>query len=463
MLEFDVATETSGGSGFATGAAIQVMDGQTLFQIDFLYDGATRNVGLLKQGGNPSVPGDHFVAASPVDYTHKTLRLTVDPRRSVIELFDVADLLTPLASWTFDRMQLPASASTRIVVGLPVTSTTAVGTMDVYSVRYSYIYQAWESRDGDLPDAASPGFLQSVVEGDPGSASFVDEELEIECAGGETLFYVRSALSDPDRGGVVEARVRVTNWHPGTRTGAMFVLDDGALSYIVSFVETDEGRFACVPLAANIGDYQEYAGESGLGAELSVKVDWTESHTYRLEHKPRDGVYLYIDGVLELSLPYSKRYEFPSSLFGSAVVGFGQYKDEGSTSVWSFFRTCFGSGFEVSTRLNFPDAEVVKRLNGAKVFVVVTGTGSVVPVTLYVVRHTISQPTNGSDFSVSLPVPIFTDYAVTGTSVSGSNIPKIACPNETAGDRTSSEFRVVTSVALDDGDVLEFVIAAFEV
>jgi hypothetical protein len=55
ILEFKCATDTSGGA--STGAAIQISDGQSLFQLDFIESGGTKNIGLLKVGGNPSIQG----------------------------------------------------------------------------------------------------------------------------------------------------------------------------------------------------------------------------------------------------------------------------------------------------------------------------------------------------------------------------------------------------------------------
>lgn len=78
-----------------------------------------------------------------------------------------------------------------------------------------------------------------------------------------------------------------------------------------------------------------------------------------------------------------------------------------------------------------------------------------------VVRRTIAQPADGSDFFVNLPYPLSGDYSVSGVSVLGASIPVISCVNEGVGDRTGSRFRVVTSFALSTSDVLEFVVFPF--
>jgi len=397
LLEFKCATSTSGGVGFETGAAIQISDGTSLFELDFLFDGATHNIGLLKNGGNPSTPADHFLSTTPIDYTLRTLRLVIDPRRGLIDLFDAADLTTPLVTWPLDRVQLPSAATTQIAVGLPITTTQAVGAFDLYSLKYSYIYQAWEVRDVVLPTGADPAFAQSSsgTAGGPlneavmpgvlplpytsggggggsGTALLEADGLHIICAGGALLYYTRSAFIDVNRGGVVEVGMKVDAWHELERTGAYVILDDSIKAYMLSFVETAEGRFVCVPLAAGVLQFQEYAGETGPASKLSVAVDWTVFHTYRLERRPRDGVYLYIDNKLALVIPDTARYAFPQTQLSLPAIAFGQFSQEGAETVWKFVRGSFGSGYEISTILDRPESELNKRLNNVRATIVVS-------------------------------------------------------------------------------------------
>lgn len=396
-VEFKCSTDTSGGT--STGAAIQVSDGQTLFQIDFLFDGTNKNIGLLKVGGSPLTQADHFLPTTPFDYSLKTLRLVVDPRRNLIDMFDTSDLSTPVATWPFNRALLPTTATAQILVGLPVTSTTATGALDIYSLKYSYIYQAWETRDAVFPTAADPPYLSNSFGsggsgplsaavmpgvlplpyaagggGGSGIGTLESDGFHLDCPAGSTLYYSRSVPVDVNRGGVFEASLKITDWHPADRTGVFGILDDGLSSYILSFVETDVGRFVCIPLAAGSGQFQEQAGDIGMAAKLSVRVDWTQFHTYRLERRPRDGVYLYIDNLATpaLVLLDSDRYSFPQTQFGAPIVVFGQYTLEGATSVWEFVRDFFGAGFEVSTKFNRSDADLRASLSGARATVVVT-------------------------------------------------------------------------------------------
>lgn len=404
LIEFKCHSSTTGGTGFATGAAIQISDGQTLFQLDFLFDGSTRTVGILLLGGDPTVPANHLAPTTPVDYSTKTLRLTVDSRRNLIELFDTADLDTPLGSWALNRAALPTATTSQIVVGLPVTSTPAVGALDIYSLRYSYIYQAWEARDSLTPLSANPPFSSGTPAGGggplsaavmpgvlplpyfidsgggggggagSGSGSLTSEGYRITTAGGETYYFSRGAPFNSEIGAIMEFRMKIESWHPFERTSVFAFIDDGNNAFMLSFVETNEGKFVCVPLSANVSGFQEYAGTTGQGALLSVAIDWTVSHTYRLERRPRDGLYLFIDNnaVPALVLLDLAQYSFPATQLSAKDIAFGQLTDEGAVSVWEFVRGQFGSGFEISTILNLPQSELQSRLSGARTTVVVT-------------------------------------------------------------------------------------------
>jgi hypothetical protein len=394
MVEFKTNISVSGGAGFSTGVALQLTDGQTLFQLDFFFDGAVHNIGLLKAGGNPTLPSDHITATAPIDYTLKTLRFVVNTRRNELALFDVADLTTPLFATAFVRGALPVAVTSGITFGHVISGAT-VGTLDIYSLKYSYFYQAWEFGDGDpvgadpayaggsaifsggpLSEAVMPGImpLPYTAGGATGTTVGATDGWEIDCDGGETFIYTRSAvdLVDADRGGILEFSVRVSDGPPNTRTGAFGVLDDGLNAYLLSFVNTDSGRFVCIPLAAGAGQFQEYAGQVGLAAKVSYAIDWRQFNTYRLERRPRDGVYLYINNVQVLVLPDTARYSFPATQFGTAKICFGQLTDEGATSVWKFVRTFFGSGYEISTVLNKSSDEIRTELSNVRTTVVVS-------------------------------------------------------------------------------------------
>lgn len=394
MLEFKCNISTTGGSGFETGAAIAIWDGVSLYQLDFLYDGAVQNIGLLKDGGNPGDPNSHLLPATPVDFKFKTLRLVIDPGRATIDVFDVgASLSTPVATWTLNRSLLPMTNYAGISIGLPVSSTSAVGRFDIYSLKYSYIYNSWETRDAIAPTAATPVWNEASADmaialaapmgmplgglgppSTPGTASLESDGYHIICAGGETLVYNRVTQLDATKGGAIEFSMKIDKWHPFTRTGAFAILDDALNAYMLSFVETDTGRYVCIPLAAGAGSYQEYAGRTGLGAKLSIPLDWTQEHIYRLERRPRDGVYLFVDDAPTpaIALPETARYSFPVSRFTESIAMFGHFTEEGGESVWRYVRTLFGVGYELSTALDITPVDMKTRLSNVRTTVVLS-------------------------------------------------------------------------------------------
>lgn len=72
-------------------------------------------------------------------------------------------------------------------------------------------------------------------------------------------------------------------------------------------------------------------------------------------------------------------------------------------------------------------------------------------------RRIISQPSDGSDFMVTLPTALGTDlYGVTATLSKGTTLVVIGCPVNAPSDRTLTQFRCVTSASLNNGDTIDF-------
>ncbi len=90
-VEFEVSLSVAGDAGFSTGTAFKISDGTSLYELDFFFDGSVYNLGLLVRGGNPGVPSDHLTPATAFDFRLKTMRLVVDSRRAVIDLFDTSN------------------------------------------------------------------------------------------------------------------------------------------------------------------------------------------------------------------------------------------------------------------------------------------------------------------------------------------------------------------------------------
>ncbi len=75
------------------------------------------------------------------------------------------------------------------------------------------------------------------------------------------------------------------------------------------------------------------------------------------------------------------------------------------------------------------------------------------------VSRTISQPADADDFMVDLPSPQVDDnYGVFTTQVSGVTVHAVKLPDSAPGDRTTTQFRVVTTSSPPDGAVFEFLV-----
>lgn len=71
-----------------------------------------------------------------------------------------------------------------------------------------------------------------------------------------------------------------------------------------------------------------------------------------------------------------------------------------------------------------------------------------------VVRRTIAQPADGSDFYVTISPGLATgDYGIAPNQVKGAVLVVFQLP---LADRTNATFRVITSAALATGDIVEF-------
>ena len=74
-------------------------------------------------------------------------------------------------------------------------------------------------------------------------------------------------------------------------------------------------------------------------------------------------------------------------------------------------------------------------------------------------QRTIVQPADGSDFVVLLPVAFPDDtYVIMESLVDVVGQVTMSMPDALPGDRTALQFRVITSAALINGDVIEFLV-----
>jgi hypothetical protein len=370
-----------------TGMGFMVWDGASAFILS-LIDGEVRNIGLLKSSGGIGNSQDHKYPNTPLQWSGDTyFRFTVDPRRGKVELFG-DDLVVPILSMNFDRGEFP-DGSTLGILSDPafiafghIANLPTAGSFDLKRLTYSHIYQSYEARDGVTPDQPNTdpiwnysstgpdeelfgplyghalfggGYgltpLPYFITGSFGEQAFIEivnDQLVITSSASSTGTFHRNAPFDDQRGAVLEIRSQITSWKPKSRTGFFMVIDDGIKSYILSFVDTDVGRFVGVATRFGLGGFLERVGTDGSAEKLSHKIDWTEPHIYRLERRPLDGLYLLIDGEEALVIPDSDKVDFPSSRFHVPTIAFGYMVPVGGQVKIDFVRAMFGSGYEIS-------------------------------------------------------------------------------------------------------------------
>jgi hypothetical protein len=369
-----------------TGMGFLINDGRSVFQIDLLDDLAHRTVGILRKSGHPYLPYEHWTPITPTEWSSpQTIRLVVNPRRNKMELYLLPDTSTPIISQPLNRSSLPSvsdygwDSETPFAAFGHIANLKTTGSLDIYDIQYSALFQEWDFRDGYTPDdvhtnpvhdlitsGETGGPLNlSVVPGvhplpyfvptttdPPGTATMTSEGLEIACSRGEALLYAKASSFSPDHGAAIELGVRIKTWKRFNRTGAYGIMDDGISLFLMGFVETEEGKFVTLSVVGGTFGYKEIAGYTGDGAKLSFPIDWTEYHVYRMERRPLDGVYFFVDGerTPRLVVPDSAHFEMPLSQFLPGILAFGQFNQSGGISVWKHERTAVGTGYEISIR-----------------------------------------------------------------------------------------------------------------
>jgi hypothetical protein len=118
----------------------------------------------------------------------------------------------------------------------------------------------------------------------------------------------------------------------------------------------------------------EDIGTEGLAATLSVLVDWTQTHTYRLERRPLDGTYLFIDNspTPSLTIPDSLYINYPLPQLTSPGVAFGHVGEEGCISFTDFVRVALSEGYEISTKKIATEAQLEQDILGSQAIVLAT-------------------------------------------------------------------------------------------
>jgi hypothetical protein len=343
----------------STGAGVFVYDGQTAFQLTFFDDGNNKTVGLLKRGGSRTSVSDYFTPVVPLDWSEEGVRLVVDIRRNVVEIFASSDLVTPVLSMELDRDLLPAPGDFEldgftpfVALGHITDGATTRGVFSLASFEFGPVYQSWEAATDGLATAANPPFTSSGA----GSQLLVDGTLTFNSDPGEQTSLRRDIMFGPNQGVAIETRHRVTSYRPYSPTNLYFGVEDGVNVFGLTFVDTLIGKFVCLILG-NGDDFVYQTGLDGAAAAVSFPLDWTEFHTYRIEVRPYDGLYIFVDGEADPRLSLSrKKYSMLPGSTNAGTVFLLQDGVFGGVSEHSFIRTFLSSGYEVSFKKNRTDA-----------------------------------------------------------------------------------------------------------
>lgn len=374
-----------------TGMGVLVWDGQTALFLHLL-GGGVQTLSLLRRGGNPDAADGYEPGNQEILWGGGTkFRLVADPRRNEVEVYVGDDLQTLALSRTFERADLPDGTELGIDSQPPfiafghITQSDSAGSFELRNLQYSYYYQAYSPDTGLLPDnvltdpqwtlstsgfqefgplyglslfsgghyGLTPlGYFVQESSGAGGSSTIEDGQLVTTTDPTETQIFFRSDNTPfgLDKGAIFEVKLAITDFKPRARSSVFMVIDDGLRSYMLSFVDTDVGKFAGVAVRAGLTSFIEDVGTDGDAESLSFRVDWTQPHVYRMEHRPLDGLYIYVDNELALAIPESKRVDYPSSQFLTPAIAFGHFTTEGAVSRVDHMRAMFSAGYDVSFR-----------------------------------------------------------------------------------------------------------------
>lgn len=370
--------------GDAAGMGFVIDDGYTAFRVSLFQSGSVRYIGVLSAGGDETLLSNSVTAI--YDWTvPNTIRFVVDSSRQFIKIYDLTDPANPILDAPFLRVNFPTSADfswtnlTPFIAFGHFTNTHTTGSMYVEKLAYSTYYRYWYATDGLSPDdSANKNAWSKTVIGSPvlPVSPISKEFINITCGYADGLTYNRPAVTNAFSGASIEARLAITGNDEFEHTGDALILDDGLHSFVLAFTETEEGKFACMGLRSGLSTYQESAGFNSDSGVLSFAIDWTQPHTYRLERKPNEGTFVFVDNSAtpSLTFPESRIAELPDTIYLTPTVAFGHFlQNAPSNANWYFVNTNFSIGFDVAFKKNEPDSVLKTELFGAELIVLVEG------------------------------------------------------------------------------------------
>jgi hypothetical protein len=369
MIEAVLVAEPVAYDGVLFGGGIAIDDGESLYQVGMLKDGAFTTFGIAKVlEAQTSLSGFHVpLAVYDLSIPH-LVRLVVDRPRELVKLYvDEEIALSIDMTETF-----PASEDGigKVRFG-HVFDSASTGRLDVKLVNVLSSFISYEVDDG-LPDASTPAFVDESTGDDDGSSDVVDDLLVITKADFTDTDVVRLHRQDyglSDLGGLLldfKARVvsftdnKGTQFSPNSSTGVgvSIQLESKKLELVFVNCGVHGKKVGIVPGDGSIDDIIE---QTDLGRKYSAPASWDELQNYRLVVRAGNLLELWagnLAGAPILVVPW----DVSSAGFGLPAVNdtpaiqFGHIQGTGSSiSEWEYVRCGASRGFEVSVAPQFDE------------------------------------------------------------------------------------------------------------
>jgi hypothetical protein len=373
------------GNGFRVGecfgAGLCIDDGAKKYKVMMVENASGRSYAISKdQLTEADTRQGYYLPTTPtgdlnqIDFhSPKLIRLVVDRRRGVVDLYSVDErtpiLTVPLASI------FPISAGENKIEFGHLTVLPTIGYMDVQFLNYLSTYIAWEGRDGLMPDDAGldagARFTPTVTD-TGGSSSISNGVLTIFKKSINTSlskrFYKINQSFDIVRGIQVDfaAKVLTYNAASGEQFGANSPVGAGVTLYLgtkrlqIDFFDCGiyGRRIGVIPGSGSLADI---LNQTPLGKKYSAPVDWTLDNYYRVVVRPYESISIYTGSVAgdpALVLPWiddTTGFDLPLDITTPGLA-FGHFNELTSTTMnWSYIRWGLSHGYDVSISHLYPD------------------------------------------------------------------------------------------------------------
>lgn len=384
MIEAFVAGEVFSRAGDATGLGFEVDDGVSNHRLTFVESDARRTVGILKdQSAAQDLLTGYHLPDIDIDWTSlKLLRMVLDRRRGWLDLYadEALVLHQSLSGITLPPTILPG----RVAFGhLESLDTSA----KIHTAFLNYLprYRAWESIDAVAPDASSDpelDFFKTLT--GAGSAAFSSGKYQVVkssvSVASKHTFY-RAADFGEFKGGQLDFENQVVMYtDQDLRQFAPQVSTGTGVSIFLGNKKIDIGFYDCgihgrkVGIIPGSGSAQDIIDQTALGRRFSADVDWTQTNQFRVVVKGFDRIEVYLGSVVNvpiITIPWQNDtdgFDLPNDITAPGF-SFGHFSESTtSTTKWGFMRWGVSNGYEVATKMLFPDG-LPKYLYGGKVLV----------------------------------------------------------------------------------------------